>query len=72
MGAIPQPYSFTPAESEIAEVKEAPLAALSNPAILETRVLPGRDESVLFYHHGPHVIWGATARILAELLEALG
>jgi len=53
-------------------VIEAPLAALSNPAILETRVLPGRDESVLFYHHGPHVIWGATARILAELLEALG
>ena len=72
VGEIPQPYAFTPAESEIAEVIEAPLTALRNPAILETRVLPGRDEAVLFYHHGPHVIWGATARILAELLEALG
>src|SRR5687767_10179421 len=71
VGAIPQPYAFTPAEAEIAEVIEAPLAALRNPAILETRVLPGRDEAVLFYHHGPHVIWGATARILAELLEKL-
>lgn len=71
VGAIPQPYAFTPAESEIAEVIEVPLAALRDPAILETRVLPGRDEPVLFYHHGPHVIWGATARILAELLEAL-
>lgn len=72
VGAIPQPYAFTPAESEIAEVIEAPLAALRDPAILETRVLPGRDEPVLFYQHGRHVIWGATARILAELLEALG
>ena len=72
VGAIPQPYAFTPAESEIAEVIEAPLGALRDPAILETRVLQGRDEPVLFYHHGPHVIWGATARILAELLEALG
>jgi 8-oxo-dGTP pyrophosphatase MutT (NUDIX family) len=72
VGAIPHPYAFTPAESEIAEVIETPLAALRDPTILETRVLPGRDEPVLFYHHGPHVIWGATARILAELLETLG
>jgi 8-oxo-dGTP pyrophosphatase MutT (NUDIX family) len=71
VGAIPQPYDFTPAESEIAEVIETPLAALRDPTILETRVLPGRDEPVLFYHHGPHVIWGATARILAELLAVL-
>ena len=71
VGAIPQPYAFTPAEAEIAEVIEAPLAALANPAILEARVLPGREEAVLFYHHGPHVIWGATARMLAELLETL-
>ena len=26
----------------------------------------------LFYHHGAHVIWGATARMLKELLDALG
>ena len=72
VGAIPQPYVFSPAESEIAEVIEAPIAALSDPAIRETKFLPGRDEPVLFYRHGNHVIWGATARILAELLEALG
>jgi hypothetical protein len=34
-------------------------------------VLAGRDEPVLFYHHGAHVIWGATARILKELLDAI-
>jgi hypothetical protein len=71
VAALPQPYVFTPAESEIAEVVEVPVAALRDPAIKETRFLPGRDEPVLFYRYGNHVIWGATARMLAELLEAL-
>ncbi len=71
VAAIPQPYVFAPAESEIAEVVEAPVAALSDPAVKETRSLPGRDEPVLFYRYGAHVIWGATAGILSELLEAL-
>lgn len=71
VAAIPQPYVFTPAESEIAEVIEAPVGALRDPAIRETKFLPGRDEPVLFYRYGEHVIWGATGRILAELLEAL-
>ena len=71
VGAIPQPYVFSPAESEIAEVLEVPVGALRNPAIRETKFLPGRDEPVLFYRYGENVIWGATARILAELLEAL-
>jgi 8-oxo-dGTP pyrophosphatase MutT (NUDIX family) len=72
VAALPQPYVFTPAESEIAEVVEAPVVALRDPAIREARFLPGRDEPVLFYRYGNHVIWGATARMLAELLEALG
>ena len=71
VGAIPHPYPFRPAESEIAELIEAPLAALMDPGVLEKRLLPGRDEPTLFYHYGPHVIWGATARILKDLLEAL-
>ena len=71
VGAIPNPYPFRLAESEIAELIEAPIAALINPKALETKMLPGRDEPVLFYHHGEHVIWGATARILKELLDAL-
>ncbi|HEV8231953.1 MAG TPA: CoA pyrophosphatase [Thermoanaerobaculia bacterium] len=71
VAAIPQPYVFAPAESEIAEVVEVPLGVLRDPAIKETRYLPDREGPVLFYRHGAHVIWGATARILAELLEAL-
>jgi len=71
VGAIPQPYVFRPAEAEIAEVIEVPVAALLRPGVLERRVLAGREEPVLFYHHGAHVIWGATARILKELLDAI-
>jgi len=71
VAAIPQPYTFTPQEAEIAEIIEAPLAALMDPAILEQKQFPGRPEPVLFYHFGPHTIWGATARMLAELLAAL-
>src|SRR5215831_3350744 len=71
VGAIPSPYPFRIAEQEIAELIEVPVAAMLDPKALETKALPGRDEPVLFYHHGDHVIWGATARIQKELLDAL-
>ena len=71
VGAIPYPHVLRPAEAEIAEVIEAPVAALLDPKILERRLIPGREEPTLFYHYGPHVIWGATARMLKELLDAL-
>jgi 8-oxo-dGTP pyrophosphatase MutT (NUDIX family) len=71
VAAIPQPYVFRPQTSEIAEVLEVPIRSLLDPRILETKSFPGREEPVLFYHYGETVIWGATARMLAELLEAL-
>jgi len=71
VAAIPQPYLFRAQPAEIAEILEIPVRALLDPSILEKRKLPGREEPVLFYHHGPNVIWGATARMLAELLEAI-
>jgi 8-oxo-dGTP pyrophosphatase MutT (NUDIX family) len=71
VAAIPQPYVFRPQEAEIAELLEVPVAALMDPAVLEKKPFPGREEPVLFYHHGENVIWGATARMLEELLEAL-
>jgi 8-oxo-dGTP pyrophosphatase MutT (NUDIX family) len=71
VGAIPTAYPFRVAEGEIAELIEIPVAALLDPRILERKILPGREEPTLFYHHGAHVIWGATARMLSELLAAL-
>jgi len=72
VGAIPQPYAFRPQQSEIAEVLEVPIRPLMDPESLETKEFPGREKPVLFYHYGETVIWGATARMLAELLDALG
>jgi 8-oxo-dGTP pyrophosphatase MutT (NUDIX family) len=71
VAAIPQPYVFRPQEAEIAELIEVPVAALMDPAALEKKPFPGREDPVLFYHYGDQVIWGATARMLEELLEAL-
>jgi 8-oxo-dGTP pyrophosphatase MutT (NUDIX family) len=71
VGAIPYPYAFKLQESEIAGLVEVPVAALMDPAALETKPFPGRDEPVLFYHYGETVIWGATARMVKELLDAL-
>jgi 8-oxo-dGTP pyrophosphatase MutT (NUDIX family) len=71
VAAIPQPYVFRPAEMEIAEVLEVPVEALLDPAVLEKRPLAGREGMVLFYHYGAHVIWGATAGILEELLDVV-
>ena len=71
VAAIPQPYEFRPAEAEIAEVLEVPISALLDPAILEKKPYPGREELILYYHYEESMIWGATARILSELLAAL-
>ena len=47
------------------------MRAVLDPKALETRLFPEREEPVLFYHYGEQVIWGATARMLKELLDAL-
>ena len=71
VAALPSPYEWKPQESEIAEVIESPLAELMRPDALEKRKFEGRDEPVLFYRYGDHTVWGATARILSELLAAI-
>lgn len=71
VAAIPQPYVFRPAQAEIAEILEVPVAALLDPSVREEKSIAGRPESILFYRHGAHVVWGATARMLEELLDAL-
>jgi 8-oxo-dGTP pyrophosphatase MutT (NUDIX family) len=71
VAAIPHPYEFRPEEAEIAEILEVPAAALLDPAVLEKKPYPGREELVLYYSYRQSVIWGATARILNEFLEAI-
>jgi 8-oxo-dGTP pyrophosphatase MutT (NUDIX family) len=73
VGAIPWPFELTPSSGEIAEIVEIPVSALMNPRVVEEREVErdGRMERLLFYHYGHHVVWGATARILWELLGVL-
>ncbi len=63
--------AFTLDDFEMEEVFEVPLAVFldfGRYRCAETTFL-GKEYRVWFLDHGPHVIWGATARILRELAE---
>ncbi|HEX6477828.1 MAG TPA: CoA pyrophosphatase [Ktedonobacteraceae bacterium] len=59
--------------SEVAELILLPLQGLADPAIMhaEEWERSGMRRTVYFYDYGPYRIWGATARILNELLNLL-
>lgn len=74
VGAIPHPYKVQPNEAEVAEVFALPVAAFSNPKLVEERevVINGQKRDLLIYHVGNRQIWGLTARILQNLLVRIG
>jgi len=63
--------AFRPAEREVAELIEVPVAALLDPAALtvERWDTHGVQRDVYFYRFGEHIIWGATARIVKQFLD---
>ena len=65
---------FIPNPHEVAEVIEAPLSRLLDPAASceETRPWQDTHRRVPFYAIGEHKVWGATAMILCELLALIG
>jgi 8-oxo-dGTP pyrophosphatase MutT (NUDIX family) len=71
VGLIPWPYDFRPDGWETDEIIEAPLPALLDEESWhhKTEVVAGREIKGYFYHYRGDVIWGATARILAQFLE---
>ena len=64
---------FRPNPSEVAELIEVPLPLLLDPATLTEEVweIRGAPRQVAFYRHGEHKIWGATARVLGQLVALL-
>jgi len=64
---------FEPSPQEVAEVIEVPLNHLLNPRNVTREMWPlrGIDVTVPFYLFQGHKIWGATAMVLAELLDLL-
>jgi 8-oxo-dGTP pyrophosphatase MutT (NUDIX family) len=71
VGAIETDHAWTVSEEEVAAVLELPLRAVRDGydrRRLLRRGVPFRTD---VYVVGEHLIWGATARIVADLLERL-
>lgn len=73
VGAIPYPYPFKPSPREIAEVLEVPIRVLADTANWreEVRWVDGQSNKAYCYAYGEHLIYGATARIVAQFLEII-
>lgn len=73
VGVIPHPFTYRLNQCEVAAVVEVPLSFLRDPGNLrvEQHEYKGQFHTVLFWDYGPHVIWGATARILKSFLDLL-
>jgi 8-oxo-dGTP pyrophosphatase MutT (NUDIX family) len=67
------PYEYVPSAHEVAEVLEPPIADLLDDAtlVLEQREYEGVTRMAPAYIWNGHRIWGATARMLQELLDLL-
>ena len=70
VGSVPYPYPYAAAPGEVEEILHVPLASLLDPANHGVRRVEayGMSLDTHTYRAGAHVIWGATARILHELL----
>jgi 8-oxo-dGTP pyrophosphatase MutT (NUDIX family) len=72
VGVVPR-SELRPNPGEIAEVIEVPLEQLLQPGVRRDQrfIRKGRMATSPAYDIGPHIVWGATARILANLLDLL-
>ncbi|MDP6064911.1 MAG: CoA pyrophosphatase [SAR202 cluster bacterium] len=73
VGTIPGAYHFTWSASEVAEVVEVPLSTLVEEGTVPMEVSfgDGRTREFDVYLYEGHVIFGATASILGDLLRVL-
>ncbi|MCS7182211.1 MAG: CoA pyrophosphatase [Thermoanaerobaculum sp.] len=73
VGALPYPHVLQPDPREVAAVVPVPFSVLANPLLVEEQEFVWQGERVRspVLHYGPHRIWGATARMLLELVERL-
>ncbi len=71
VGRLATGTDFTLNPGEIAELIEVPVAVLQEPARqrVERRLVRGAERDIYFFEYGGHTIWGATARIVRNLLD---
>jgi 8-oxo-dGTP pyrophosphatase MutT (NUDIX family) len=71
VGLIPHPHAWVPAPLEVQAIIECPVAQLAATHEYRTLTRDGLPFPTDCYTHGPHLVWGATARILTDLLNRL-
>ncbi|MDQ7841548.1 MAG: CoA pyrophosphatase [bacterium] len=73
VGLVPPPVGLRPNPDEIAEIVAVPLASFLDPANLRVEhvLREGRSVELVYYENIPHLVWGATARIIKGLVELL-
>jgi 8-oxo-dGTP pyrophosphatase MutT (NUDIX family) len=71
VGIIKQPVAYSLSEGEVEAVIEVPISFFLDPAHLRVEKWEHRGQvrDVLFWEYGDYTIWGATARILKNLLD---
>jgi 8-oxo-dGTP pyrophosphatase MutT (NUDIX family) len=72
VGLIEPGFEWLPADAEVAEVLELPLAEIRAGHAIRRLVRKGLTFRTHAYEVGPHLIWGATARIVEDLLTRVG
>jgi 8-oxo-dGTP pyrophosphatase MutT (NUDIX family) len=70
VASVPYPYAYAADPGEVDEILHVPLSAMERPGIhrVEPREAYGMRLDVHFFALGEDVLWGATARIVWELL----
>ncbi len=71
VASVPYPYPYAAAPGEVEQILHVPLPALWRPGAhrVEPREVYGLRLDVHYFSVGDDVIWGATARVLAELVS---
>ncbi len=70
VGGVPRDFEYVKQESEVAELIFAPVGELAEPSVHERRRKGGHK--LHYFHYEGYTIWGATAEILVEFLDAVG
>lgn len=74
VGLIPHPYNFQPSPREVKRLLAFPVVDFYPPERWSSGpyTFQGRVTRVCYWQNGEEVVWGATARILLNLLAQIG
>jgi 8-oxo-dGTP pyrophosphatase MutT (NUDIX family) len=71
VGKIPYPYDFKINEEEVTGIIFVPIEELRKPPKVGYSIREGKPYPVYYYELPEHVVWGATARVVKNFIEAI-